>query len=132
MPKELLLLNSDNVRVEDSPPDAMQWAEDKGILIVPVISGGGVRIKIMEAMAIGKAIVSTSHGAYGLGLEHQKHLLIADTPLAFAQAVVFLIQQQKERQMLAKNAFEFAKEHFHYRKTGEKIFRALRDIKHKN
>ena len=61
---------------------------DAEVYIVPLRIGGGTRLKIFEAMAMGKAVVSTTIGAEGLPVRDGEHLLIADEPRAFAQGVV--------------------------------------------
>ena len=69
--------------VEDIEPLYQQ----AGVFIAPLRSGSGVRVKILEAMARGVPVVSTSIGADGLDVEDGVHLLIADSPTAFADAV---------------------------------------------
>ena len=76
------------------------------LFIVPLRSGSGVRVKILEAMARGIPVVSTSIGAAGLDLRHGEHLLIADTPEAFARAVLTLLGAPIFRQALACAARE--------------------------
>ena len=68
--------------------------------------GGGTRIKILEAMAHRKPVVSTSIGAEGLDLEPEKHLLIADSPAEFASACIRLLRNRELRQTLITSAFE--------------------------
>ena len=74
------------------------------IFIVPLRSGSGVRVKILEAMARGIPVVSTSIGVAGLALRHNEHLLIADTPEAFATAIVQLLAAPERRMALATAA----------------------------
>lgn len=75
-------------RVEDVRP----YLANATVYVVPLRSGGGARLKIFEAMAAGRAVVSTSVGAAGLPAENGRHLLVADTPQAFADAVVRLLR----------------------------------------
>lgn len=75
------------------------------VLAVPLLSGGGVRVKILEAMASGVPIVSTSVGCEGLGVRDDEHLLIADTPEAFAQACARLLADASLARRLAANAY---------------------------
>ncbi len=74
------------------------------VFIVPLRIGGGIRLKILEAMASGRAIVSTSIGCEGLEGKHGEQLAIADDPEAFANAVVNLIENPAERNRLRENA----------------------------
>lgn len=72
---------------------------------------GGTRIKIYEAMAMGKAIVSTSIGAEGLPLEHGRHIWLADEAERFAEAVIHLLQDRVARQQIEAAAREFVESH---------------------
>ena len=64
---------------------------ESGILVVPLLSGSGIRIKILEAMSLGVTVISTSIGAEGIPATNGKNILIADTAPAFAGAVSFCI-----------------------------------------
>lgn len=125
MPPACFNWASDNVSVEDSPKDAQSWLSDKGILLVPLVSGGGVRIKIIEAMALGKAIISTSVGCYGLGLTHRENIWIADTPFTFANAIIQLVENNQLRNQLGRNAASFAKAHFSLEVIADKMNQAF-------
>jgi polysaccharide biosynthesis protein PslH len=74
------------------------------LLAVPLLSGGGVRVKILEAMAMGLPVVSTTVGCEGLEVQDGVHLLIADTPNGFAQACARVLQDKELAQKLASNA----------------------------
>jgi hypothetical protein len=65
--------------------DAKQFIQSHAVSIVPLFAGSGMRVKIVEAMAWGRAIVSTSIGAESLAYTHQKDILIADTASDFAK-----------------------------------------------
>ena len=83
--------------VEDVEPLYQQAA----IFIVPLLSGSGVRVKILDAMARGVPVVSTSIGADGLDVQDGVHLLIADSPAAFAAAVRDLLDHPERAHALA-------------------------------
>jgi len=83
-------------RVEDVRPHM----RDAAVYIVPLRIGGGTRLKIFEAMAMGKAVVSTTVGAEGLPVINGEHIVIADEPRAFARAVVGLIRDRDRRAAL--------------------------------
>jgi glycosyltransferase involved in cell wall biosynthesis len=74
--------------------------------------GSGTRFKLLEAMAMGKAIVSTPLGAEGLDIEPGKHMLLADSEQGFAKAVVDLITNPTRRQELGENAARLVKERY--------------------
>lgn len=77
--------------------------------IVPLFTGGGTRLKILEAMALGTPVVATPKGAEGLHVRHDEHLLIADSAEAFAQAVVRLMQNPALRQRLSEQALQLVR-----------------------
>ncbi len=87
-------------RVEDIRP----FLGEAAVNVVPLRIGGGTRLKIFEAMAAGRATVSTSVGAEGLPTEDGRHLLLADDPGAFADAVVTLLRQPARRRALEAEA----------------------------
>ena len=78
------------------------------MVIVPLRIGGGTRLKIYEAMAAGKAVVSTSIGAEGLDVQHGRNIVLADSQRSFAQAVVTLLQNENLRQKYERAAAETA------------------------
>ena len=98
------------------PTVAGSWA-----CIVPLRLGGGTRLKILEAMALGTSIVSTSKGAEGLDVEPGKHLLIADTPEEFAAHTVRLLSNSELRNTLAMNAARLVNEKYEWTKTTENL-----------
>lgn len=91
-------------RIELTGPveDAITELAAAKVVVVPLLSGSGTRIKIIEAWAAGRAVVSTSIGAEGLPAVNGQHLILADTPEAFAQAVASLLESPDERQRLGR------------------------------
>lgn len=87
--------------VEDIRPlIATSW-----VSLVPVRQGGGTRLKILEAMALKTPVVATSKGAEGLEVRHEEHLLIADSPQDYAQAVLRVLTEPGLRERLVENAY---------------------------
>ena len=97
-------LASESVVVHGAVPDMRPFFRAAEVVVVPLRRGGGTRLKILEAAASGRAIVTTSLGAEGLGFRDRTELLIADSAPAFAQAVVNLIQEEARRQQLERAA----------------------------
>ncbi len=87
-------------RVDDVRPHIAGGA----VYVVPLRIGGGTRLKIFEAMAMGKAVVSTTVGAEGLPVTTGQNVVIADEPARFAQAVVHLIRDAESRRRIASEA----------------------------
>ncbi len=88
-------------------PSVAPYYADSDIVLAPILFGSGTRIKILESMAYGRAVVSTSLGAEGLDLVHGQHLLMADSMTAFAQAVIALAHNRPRRLSLAAAARQF-------------------------
>jgi glycosyltransferase involved in cell wall biosynthesis len=80
--------------------------------VVPLHTGGGTRLKILEAMALGTPVVATPKGAEGLDVQDGEHILIADTPETFAQQVIHLLKKPELRQQLADNAHQLIREKY--------------------
>jgi glycosyltransferase involved in cell wall biosynthesis len=77
---------------------------EAALCVVPLRAGSGTRLKIFEAMAMGKAVVSTTVGAEGLDITPGEHYAVADGAAAFANAVVSLLEDQDRRQQMANAA----------------------------
>jgi polysaccharide biosynthesis protein PslH len=92
------------------------------VSVVPLLSGGGTRLKILESLALNTAVVSTTKGAQGLDLCHGEHLLIADTPGEFAQAVLRLLQDEGLRQQLAKQGRELVQRKYNWERVLPKFY----------
>ena len=85
------------------------------VYVVPLRIGGGTRLKVLEAMAMGKAIVSTTLGCEGLGLRDGQEARLADTPTAFAECVVALLRDANQRRDLGQRARQFAASRYDWR-----------------
>jgi glycosyltransferase involved in cell wall biosynthesis len=82
------------------------------VSIAPIKKGGGTRLKILEAMALGTPVVSTPKGSEGLNGYRDEHLFIADTPSAFANKVIELLEDSDLRQRISDNAYQFVREKY--------------------
>jgi glycosyltransferase involved in cell wall biosynthesis len=112
MPEWLTKLSVPHITVDGEVPDVWEYMQRFSIMVVPLFSGSGIRIKIVEAMAAGKAIITTAIGAEGINYENGQHLLIAKDPKSFADAIVRLYNDKALRDSLGKNArMLIAKEH---------------------
>ena len=98
------------------------------ISLAPIREGGGTRLKILEAMALRTPVVSTSKGAEGLAAQDGEQLLLADTPEAFADAVIHLLQEPGWRTRLADNAFQLVRERYHWPVVMPRFLRLVRGL----
>jgi polysaccharide biosynthesis protein PslH len=95
-------------RVEDIRP----FVQKNAVYVVPLRIGGGTRLKIFEAMAMGKAVVSTTIGAEGLPVNPGRDVVIADEPKEFAAATVALLRDSERRAGMGRAARQLVEEHF--------------------
>ena len=93
--RRVLELASDAIEVTGSVPSVVEHLRQAAVVVVPLRIGGGTRLKIYEAMAAGKAVVSTSVGAEGLDVHHGRDILLADGAAALAQGVVTLLRDRE-------------------------------------
>jgi sugar transferase (PEP-CTERM/EpsH1 system associated) len=92
------------IRVTGRVDDVRPYVQNAAIYVVPLRIGGGTRLKIFEAMAMGKAVVSTSVGAEGLPVTDGEDIVLADTPAEFATAVLGLLRDSQQRARLGDAA----------------------------
>ena len=104
-PPEVLSLNGKNgAHVTGYVNDVMPYYANSAICVVPLRSGGGTRLKILEAMALGRPVVSSTIGCEGLDVTNGKNILIADDPETFAQKTIQLLKDQELYQRIATEA----------------------------
>jgi hypothetical protein len=124
MSKEFIKKSKHQLEVLGEVEDSKIFISDKHILIVPLFSGSGIRIKIPEAMAAGKLVISTSKGAEGLGLQHNENIIIADTAEQWAEAFRYVIENPEKVEKIRQNAFFWVKENF----SSQALSRSLVDF----
>lgn len=104
-------LASDHVEIVGTVPSVIEYLHRAAVVVVPLRVGGGTRLKIYEAMAAGKAVVSTSIGAEGLEYHDGRDIVIADEHKAFAASVIRLLRQSDERRKLEDAAVVLASQY---------------------
>ncbi|CCK80469.1 glycosyltransferase [Desulfobacula toluolica] len=98
-----------NIKTTGFVNDIRPYLDEAMVLMVPIRIGSGTRLKILDSMAMGKAIVSTRVGCEGLNVTDGKDIFIGDTPEDFADRVVHLLNNPKQRELLQKNARDLAR-----------------------
>lgn len=91
-------LTSSSVDITGRVPSVLEHLREAAVVVVPLRIGGGTRLKIYEAMAAGKAVVSTSVGAEGLDVQHGRDIVLADEPGSFADAINGLLSDKHQRE----------------------------------
>ena len=115
MPDRFKKLASSHVKVIDNVENSSAFYHHYDIMLVPLWSGSGLRIKLVEGFAYGKAIITTTIGAEGIAYTNQKDVLIADTAKEFTAAIVTLLKNQQQKQTLQSNARLLAEGYFNYK-----------------
>jgi len=118
-PAEVMALAESDaaIRVPGYVEDVSAYLAQAGAMIVPLRAGGGMRVKILNALSQGLPIVTTTIGCEGIAVEHGRHLLIADTPQAFAEAVTLLLQDRALGEELGRNGRTLIQEKYDYRQV---------------
>ena len=109
---------------------ALEHLRQSAVVIVPLRIGGGTRLKIYEAMATAKAVVSTTVGAEGLDVHHGRDIILADDPRSFAQAVIMLLRDPDLRRRYEKAAVETAAR-YDWPAIGERFSEVLQSVAEK-
>ncbi|RME70601.1 MAG: glycosyltransferase, partial [Chloroflexi bacterium] len=125
------LARYEGVEVIGYVPDVRAAVAAADVVVVPLRVGGGTRLKIVEALALGKAVVSTSVGAEGLEVTPGRDILIADTPEAFAEATVSLLQQPDLRASLGRNGRRLAEQVYDWDLLASRVDRLYRQVARK-
>jgi len=106
------LPGTNHVTLTGYVPDIRPLIARSWCSIVPLQAGGGTRLKILEAMALGTPVVATSKGAEGLDVRDGEHLLLADDPAAFARGILSLFANPALRKSVSESAFRLVKEKY--------------------
>lgn len=122
------LENREGVVVTGRVPEIKPYFAEATVFVVPLRIGSGTRLKILEAMAMGKAVVSTTVGAEGLGLRNGEEIFIADEPKAFADAVIQLITDSSLRQEIGENGRARVEQDYDWRNIGNKLLAAYESV----
>jgi sugar transferase (PEP-CTERM/EpsH1 system associated) len=125
-PKELLDIaaRDSQVVVTGYVSDVRPYVWDATVYVVPLRVGGGTRLKVLDAMAMGKAMVSTSIGCEGLDVKPDVHLLVADEPAEFAAKTIQLLREAAYRARLGRNARKLVEECYSWKIIGRQLVEA--------
>lgn len=116
---EAFVAEGEGVVVTGWVPDLQPYLEAAAVVVAPLHLGGGMRVKVVEALGAGKAVVATPRAAHGLDVEDGVHLRLAPDDAAFAARVVELLRAPNERAALARRARAWAEAHLGFAHTAE-------------
>ena len=120
-PDEVRALESETVHVTGPVRDIRPYMEVAAVVLAPVRIGGGMRMKVLQALAMGKAVVTTTRGAEGLEAEAEPPLKVADDAEGFACAAAALLEDEQARRALGAQGRAFAARHFSPQAYTERI-----------
>lgn len=109
MPEWLIKTTYSGVEIIGEVENAAQFIQDNGIMVVPLLSGSGIRIKIIEGMSLSKPIITTTIGAEGIHYTHQQDIWIADSPQEFIDGISSLIKAPTLCSSIGNNAHDLIK-----------------------
>jgi len=128
MPEYFYKLKNASLIVDGEIEDPRKYQSDKQVMIVPLLSGGGIRVKIIEGMVLGKVVISTPLGAEGIPYSDGVNILIADSKEEFAKKIVECINSWKHCTEIGKNARLLASQYFDRSKLAEKMILFYEDV----
>jgi glycosyltransferase involved in cell wall biosynthesis len=109
------------VRVTGLVPDVRDWAVDCGAFVVPLRSGSGMRVKILNAMAMGLPVVSTTVGAEGIDVTDGENIVLADGADAFADATVRVLSDAALADRLGEGGRRLMADRYSWDRVGEQL-----------
>jgi glycosyltransferase involved in cell wall biosynthesis len=117
--------NLKNVQIFDFVENAQQFINDYDIMVVPLLSGSGMRVKIMEGMALGKPIITTTIGSEGIEITDKENIFIADTPDEMVQTMNYCATHTKKCEETGKNARKLIENKYTQEKIGKDLMKML-------
>jgi sugar transferase (PEP-CTERM/EpsH1 system associated) len=122
-PKQILALREQGITVTGTVDDVRPYYRSALVSVVPLRVGGGTRLKVLEAMAAGTPVISTTLGAEGLATTHGRDILIADSPAAMADAIVSLQAESPLWHELVANGRDLVRERYDWAVVGGVLWR---------
>ncbi len=121
MPKDLLALDMPGLHVNGRVPDADMYMSKRHVMVVPLFSAGGMRVKIIEGMAMGKCVISTPVGAEGISCTDGKDILLARTATEMTERIGWIIEEPGRARTIGANARELVRKQY----ANDRIVREL-------
>ncbi|RLI62703.1 MAG: hypothetical protein DRO67_06900, partial [Candidatus Asgardarchaeum californiense] len=121
-----------NIRILGYVDDIRPHVQKISIFIAPIISGSGTKIKVLNALAMGKPVVTTSIGAEGIDVTPGENIIIADTPEEFAEKVIELLKNPKKAKELGEKGRKLIEEKYSWDVISVKIYKTYDELLSKN
>jgi polysaccharide biosynthesis protein PslH len=121
-------LSGENVIVTGRVPDVIPYLDQAALFVAPMRLGGGLRIKILEALAAGKAVIATPLAIEGLNLGNGDHVSLAESDVEFVERIVYFLERAESRASLARNARAWACDHISWEASIRKYDALYNDL----
>lgn len=121
-----------NIHVHGFVDDVRPFISQSEVYVCPILDGGGTRLKIVDALAMGKAVVSTSIGCEGISVVPGRDLLIADTPAEFVSQIARLFEDRMFRESVQASARRVAEDIYDWKRIGARLKDVLADSQRMN
>jgi glycosyltransferase involved in cell wall biosynthesis len=121
--------NDRSIIITGEVKDVRSYISKSHVVVVPiVVDDGGIKTKILEAMAMGKPVVSTSLGSQGIGATHGENIIVSDNAQDFAEQVINLLQDDGLRRRIGCNAREFVERNYSWKRLTDLMNKALEEV----
>ena len=127
-PEHIKSLSGESIVVEGEVEDAHAFIKAHSIMIVPLLSGSGMRVKILEGMILNRVVISTSIGMEGIPAIHKESILIADTREAFIDQLNWILQNPADLVRIGSNARTFIRDNFDQQINARKFVDFLKEM----
>ena len=128
-PESLLNKQIENVIIHGEVADAIEFVSNHGMMVVPLFSGSGMRVKILEGMALGKVVITTTLGKEGIDAVHGEQILIADDPSAFIEQISAVKSGKINTLQLGQAAKKFVEDYYDHGTNALKLLEKYRSLK---
>lgn len=118
-----------NVMYVGEVENAIEFMRSKSVMIVPLLSAGGIRVKIIEGMAMQKAVISTTLGAEGIECTHGQNILLADTPDQWLEAISEIVQQRGRAEAIGHAGREHVKNYFDIASISKSLIHFYKELR---
>jgi len=116
--------NSSGVEIAGYVDDVRPFVDAASVFIAPLRSGSGTKIKVLNALSLKKAVITTSIGAEGIDVEHKKNIIISDNAQEFAQHTIKLLENPQHAEKIAQSGRKFVEENYAW----EIVFNKMKHI----
>jgi glycosyltransferase involved in cell wall biosynthesis len=120
--------NHPNIKVVGYVEDVRQYMQEASVFIAPIRSGSGTKIKVLNALAMECAVVTTTVGAEGINVKPDIDIMIANTDREFAQKTVFLLRHPQEAKIMGRNGRKVIEKYYSWEVIGEKMSRVYEEV----